>query len=140
MSAETASLRPLSASVWVSGQVTPGQLPGLREAGITCLVNHRPDHEEPGQPTAAELARAAAAAGIRVVHAPARGLPDAAVVASTREALDAMGEADKAVFFCRSGMRSAAAWAMAERLAGREPEALRQAALSAGYDLSRVPL
>ena len=47
---------------------------------------------------------------------------------------------DKAVFFCRSGMRSAAAWAMADRLAGGEPDVLRDAAATAGYDLSRVPL
>ncbi|MBW8304173.1 MAG: hypothetical protein K0M78_09570, partial [Brevundimonas sp.] len=46
-------LRPLSPQVWVTGQLTPGQIAGLREAGFTCLVNHRPDGEEPGQPTAA---------------------------------------------------------------------------------------
>jgi uncharacterized protein (TIGR01244 family) len=119
--------------------VTPGQVRGLREAGFTCLVNHRPDDEEPGQPPAAEIARACAEAGMSVVHAPARGLPDAASVAATRDALDGLGDG-KAVFFCRSGMRSAAAWAMAERLAGGEPDVLREAALSAGYDLSRVPL
>ena len=44
------------------------------------------------------------------------------------------------MFFCRSGMRSAAAWAMAERRAGAEPDALREAAAAAGYDLSRLPL
>ena len=75
-----------------------------------------------------------------LVHAPASGLPDAAVVRATREALDGLGAADKAVFFCRSGMRSAAAWAMAEQLAGGEPDALREAAAAAGYDLGRVPL
>ena len=51
---------------------------------------------------------------------------------ATRKALDALGPDDKAVFFCRSGMRSAAAWAMAERLAGAEPEGLRAAAAAAG--------
>ena len=118
----------------------PTQVGGLRAAGFTCLVNHRPDDEEPDQPAAAEIARAAAEAGLKVVHAPARGLPDAAAVAATRKVLDQMGETDKALFFCRSGMRSAAAWAMAERLAGEDPERLRAAALSAGYDLGRVPL
>ena len=135
-----ASLRPLSPQVWVTGQVWPADMTELRAAGFTCLVNHRPDDEEPGQPSAADVGRAAAGAGIRAMHAPARGLPDAAAVAATREALDSLGPDDKAVFFCRSGMRSAAAWAMAERLAGREAGALRDAAAAAGYDLGRVPL
>ncbi len=135
-----ASLRPLSPRVWVTGQLTPGQVPALAEAGFGCLVNHRPDDEEPGQPTAADLARAATEAGLKAVHAPVRGLPDAAAVEATRVALDELAPGGKAVFFCRSGMRSAAAWAMAERSTGGDPEALRRAALAAGYDLSRVPL
>ena len=140
MSVRIASIRPLSGQVWVAPQVHTDDLGELREAGYAWLVNHRPDGEEPDQPTAAEIESAAAEAGIRVVHAPARGLPDAAVVAATRAVLDEMGPDDKAVFFCRSGMRSAAAWAMAERQAGAEPEALRRAAAEAGYDLSGLPL
>ena len=133
-------LRFISRQIQVAAQLTPGQVPALRESGITCLVNHRPDDEEPGQPAAADIARAATEAGLKVVHAPVRGLPDAAAVAATRAVLDALGPDDKAVFFCRSGMRSAAAWALAERLAGGDPETLRRAALAAGYDLGRVPL
>lgn len=140
MSRPVVALRHISSQVWVTGQVLPDDLVGLRAAGFTWLVNHRPDSEEPGQPSASEMARAGAQAGLRVVHAPAHGLPDAAAVQATRDTLDALGPDDKAVFFCRSGMRSAAAWAMAERLAGGEPDLLRDAAAAAGYDLSRVPL
>ena len=140
MSLPVTALHRLSSQVWVTGQLHPDNLANLRAAGFTWLVNHRPDDEEPGQPAAADIARAATEAGLKVVHAPVRGLPDAASVQATREVLDALGPDDKAVFFCRSGMRSAAAWAMAERLAGGEPEVLRDAAATAGYDLSRVPL
>lgn len=140
MSNVIASPRRLSQQVWVTGQVSPDGMPGLRSAGFTWLVNHRPDGEEPGQPTAAAIERAAAGAGIRMVHAPARGLPDTAAVAATRAVLDEMGPDDRAVFFCRSGMRSAAAWAMAERQAGADPDDLRAAAAAAGYDLGRLPL
>ena len=140
MMTSIAAIHRLSPQIWVTGQVAPGDLVELRAAGFTWLVNHRPDDEEPGQPPASEIERAGSEAGMKVVHAPARGLPDTAVVQATREVLDALQGHDKAVFFCRSGMRSAAAWAMAERLAGKEPGALRDAAAAAGYDLSRVPL
>lgn len=140
MSPMPAELRPLAPRVWVTGQVAPDQIAGLGKAGFTCLVNHRPDDEAFDQPRGAEIAEAAREAGIRSVHAPARGLPDAAAVAATREALDSLGPDGKALFFCRSGLRSAAAWAMAERLAGGDPGDLRAAALAAGYDLRGVPL
>ncbi|NJC42576.1 uncharacterized protein (TIGR01244 family) [Brevundimonas alba] len=140
MSDPIAFLRPLSPQVSVTGQVSPTDMAGLHAAGFTWLVNHRPDGEEPGQPDAAEIARAAEAAGLQAVHAPARGLPDAGVVAATRDVLDAMGPDDRAVFFCRSGMRSAAAWAMARRQMGIEADELRDAAAVAGYDLGGVPL
>ncbi|WP_332656877.1 beta-lactamase hydrolase domain-containing protein [Brevundimonas sp.] len=140
MATTLVSLQPLSPRVWVMGQVRPDQVAALRDAGFTCMVNHRPDDEEPGQPSASDIAHAAAEVGLAVIHAPVRGLPDAASVAATRAALDGLGADGKAVFFCRSGMRSAAAWAMAERSIGAEPQALRDAALAAGYDLSRVPL
>ena len=140
MAAMIATLNRLSPQVWVTGQVWPGHIADLQAAGFTWLVNHRPDAEEPGQPSAAEIEHAGAEAGLKVVHAPACGLPDTAVVRATRDVLDALQRDDKAVFFCRSGMRSAAAWAMAERLGGAEPGALRDAAAAAGYDLSRVPL
>lgn len=140
MSSYPAGLRPLSPQVWVTGGITPEQIAGLRDAGFSWLVNHRPDGEEAGQAAAAEIAAAAEAAGMRAIHAPARGLPGPDAVAATREVLDSLGENDKAVFFCRSGMRSAAAWAMAERMAGADASELREAALAAGYDLGGVPL
>lgn len=112
----------------------------LADAGFSHLVNHRPDEEEPGQPSADQIAAAAELSGLKVVNAPVRGLPDVDAVTATRQAIDSLGPNDKALLFCRSGMRSAAAWAMAERLRGADPEVLRAAAAEAGYDLSRLPL
>ena len=134
-----AQLRHLSGPVWVSPQIAPAQLPEIAAAGFAWLVNHRPDDEEPGQPSSDQMRAAAAGAGLSYRHAPVRGLPDDAAVRATRDALDAAADR-KILMFCRSGTRSSAAWAMAERLSGADPEALRAAAAAAGYDLSRLPL
>lgn len=130
----------LTPQVLVSGQLNVEDVRSFAAAGFSHVVNHRPDEEEPGQPAASALAQAAQAAGVVLVHAPVRGLPQPEAVEATRRVLDSLGEHGKAVFFCRSGMRSAAAWAMAERLRGAEPEDLRATAAAAGYDLTRVPL
>ena len=134
------TLHQIADGVWVAPQVSVMDMTELAAAGFCLLVNHRPDDEEGGQPSAADITNAAEAAGLRALHAPVHGLPDPAVVAVTREALKGMEPGDKVLMFCRSGMRSACAWAMAERQNGADPDALRAAALKAGYDLSRVPL
>lgn len=130
----------LTPQVFVSGQLKVEDVRPFAEAGFSHVVNHRPDEEEPGQPAASALARAARAAGMVMVHAPVRGLPQPDAVEATRQVLDSLGDHGKAVFFCRSGMRSAAAWAMAGRLRGGEADDLRATAAAAGYDLTRVPL
>ena len=130
-------MRALSASVWSSPQLQPEALAALAEAGVERVINNRPDGEEPGQPSAAEIQASAVAAGLDYVWIPVSGLPtpnQAAAVA------DALSDDRATVMFCRSGMRSAAAWAMARAMAGEDPDSLRAAAANAGYDLSRLPL
>jgi len=130
----------LEEAVFASAQLPTGDLQRLADQGVTTLLSHRPDHEEPGQPTAAEMAEAAGLAGLTFVHAPIRGLPDEAAVSATARALEDAAPGRAVVMFCRSGMRSSAAWAMARAQQGADPDALRAAAAEAGYDLSRVPL
>ena len=129
--------RPLSAAVWTSPQLSPDALPALAAAGVTRIISNRPDGEEPGQPTAAEMEAAARAAGLDFVWIPVSGLPGPDQAAAVGEQL---ADGAPTVMFCRSGMRSAAAWAMSERMRGADADALRAAALAAGYDLGRVPL
>lgn len=126
--------------VFVSPQIPAEDMAELARHGVALVVSHRPDEEEPGQPSFRELEAAARDAGLRLIHAPVRGLPDDDAVAATAQAL-ADASPDRAVLlFCRSGMRSAAAWAMARARQGADSQALRAAAADAGYDLSRVPL
>ncbi len=80
--------------------------------GVTLIVNHRPDGEEPGQPLGAEIEDATSAAGIDYRAIPIiRGIGPADAEA-TREALDSAS--GKTLMFCRSGNRSALAWALAQ--------------------------
>jgi uncharacterized protein (TIGR01244 family) len=130
----------LEVAVFASAQLDIADLPQIANTGVAMLVSHRPDHEDTDQPTAAEMAEAASAAGLTFVHAPVRGLPDEAAVSATARALENAAPGRAVVMFCRSGMRSSAAWAMARAQQGADPDALRAAAAEAGYDLSRVPL
>jgi sulfide:quinone oxidoreductase len=131
-------LRALSSSVWVSGQIALPVVAEAAAAGVRRIVSNRPDGEESGQPTAADMAAAAQAAGLEFVHAPVVGMPSAEAIAAVAAAIE---DGEPVLLFCRSGMRSAATWALAMRSLGRgEPDTLRAAAAEAGYDLSRVPL
>ena len=54
----------------VSPQISTTQLPQLKAAGFTTVICNRPDHEDAGQPTFAEIKAAAEAAGIEAYHIP----------------------------------------------------------------------
>lgn len=130
-------MRRLSPAVWVSAQLPPEAMSALAEAGVRRVINNRPDHEEPGQPTSAEMEAAAGAAGLEYLWLPIVGMPREEQALAVAGAL-----ADEAptVLFCRSGTRSTAAWAMGECARGADANAVRAAAAAAGYDLSRLPL
>ena len=133
------TLRPLSPVVSVSAQLSPSDLTSLAAAGFGRVISNRPDDEEPGQPSASAMEAAARDAGLGFVWIPVSGLPGTDQVAAVAASL---ADGVPTVMFCRSGMRSAAVWAMAQRRNGADADALREAAAAAaaGYDLGRVPL
>lgn len=136
-----AQLKSLSSSVSVGPQLQPTDMAALAAEGYASVINNRPDDEEPGQPSSPELEAAAKAAGLAYLHAPIRGMPDDQAVNLVKDRLEADAAASaRTAMFCRSGMRSSAAWAMALRLGGADPDDLRDAAAAAGYDVSRLPL
>ena len=100
------------------------------------IISNRPDGEEAGQPTAAEVQDAAEAEGLEFRHVPIiRGIGPADVEAM-QEALDAAP--GKLLAYCRSGNRSALTWAVARRGQGASIEEIQRAVTGAGYDLSPV--
>lgn len=112
-------------------------MPALAASGFARVISNRPDGEEPGQPSAAAMETAARDAGLGFVWIPVSGLPASDQVAAVAASL---ADGVPTLMFCRSGMRSAAAWAMAQRLNGADADALRETAAAAGYDIGRVPL
>src|SRR6476469_9079637 len=109
--------KQLDAKTFVAGQIAPEDLAKAKQAGVTLVVNNRPDHEDAGQPTSDEIEAAARAAGLDYRHVPIdRGMGPNHVEAM-REAMHAAGDG-KLLAFCRSGMRSTLAWAVACREEG----------------------
>lgn len=129
-------IRELDGTTSVSGQIQPADLRALAPSGFSMIICNRPDGEEPDQPTAAEVARAAEAEGMAFRHVPiARGIGPSDVEAMQ----EALAAADgKVLAYCRTGNRSALTWAVARRGQGANVEDIRQAVTAAGYDLSPV--
>lgn len=132
------SARRLSESAWAVPQISTEELEAVVAMGVRLVINNRPDGEEPGQPSSAEIEQAVRAAGLDYVHAPVTGMPGPDAVRAAAAAI----EADEPVLmYCRSGTRSTIAWALAMRVLNKaKPDEIREAAANAGYDLSRLPL
>ena len=97
--------RQLDEKTLVNGQISPDDVPRLKELGVTLIVNNRPDGEDAGQPESDDIEAAAKAAGIDYRHVPiARGMGPSDIEAM-REAMHSVGEG-KLFAFCRSGNRS----------------------------------
>ncbi len=56
--------RTLDDTISVFGQITPEDVAEAKAQGFTTIINNRPDGEQAGQPTGAEIEAAATAAGL----------------------------------------------------------------------------
>lgn len=99
------NLRKVSDDYSIAEQVHEDHLPGLAGAGFTDVVCNRPDREDPGQPSFAELSAAAERHGLRFHHIPidASGIDGMHEEQLTVVLAAAKG---KVLAFCKSGMRS----------------------------------
>jgi uncharacterized protein (TIGR01244 family) len=124
--------RQLDENVLVSGQLRPDDMRALGEQGVTLIVNNRPDGEEPGQPLGVEIEEAAKAAGIDYRSIPIiRGIGPADADAMQEAIASTSG---KVLAFCRSGTRSALAWALAKNDEGMAREEIERRLISVGVD------
>jgi uncharacterized protein (TIGR01244 family) len=126
--------RTLDDKVLVSGQIGPGDMNALAEAGVTLIVNNRPDGEEPGQPASSAIEGAARAAGLDYRHIPISGGLGPEETEEMARVLE--GARGKTLVFCKSGLRSAYLWALARSRRGGRGEEIMAQAEAAGFDLS----
>jgi uncharacterized protein (TIGR01244 family) len=115
----------------IAGQLALEDFPGVAAAGFKAVVNNRPDGEEIGQPTSAEEASAATAAGLGYAHIPVTG--GSIREQDVRELQRVLAQTDGPVLVhCRSGTRSLTLYAIGEVLDGRMD---RNAVIPFGADI-----
>ena len=107
--------RKIDAQFAVAGQLLPGQIDEVAAAGFKTIICARPDHEEPGQPTFAEVARAAKEKGLQAVHIPiSGGMTEGALIRMEK----ALKELPMPMYgYCRSGGRAGSLYSAALRAA-----------------------
>ncbi|MFW2830917.1 TIGR01244 family sulfur transferase [Sphingomonas sp. ID0503] len=129
--------RTLDDTIMVAGQIQPADLAEAKAQGVKMVINNRPDDEQPGQPSSAEIQAAAQAAGLDYVAIPVThagfSAPQVDAMRSALESADG-----RVLAFCRSGTRSTLLWALARASMGDDLDTLQAKAEGAGYDLTSI--
>jgi sulfide:quinone oxidoreductase len=129
-------IRRIDHGLAVAGQVQPGDLAAIAQAGYRAIVCNRPDGEGSDQPLFQELERAAREHGLQ-----ARYLPAESGKVTDQQGLqfgELLAELPKPVLaFCRTGMRSTTMWALSQAGTRSLPLIIERAA-AAGFDLKAV--
>lgn len=127
-------LKKIDERLSVNGQITPQDIVQAAAQGFRTIINNRPDGEEPGQPTSAELAATANAYGLAYRHIPITpGQFDDGAIAEFKAALE---ESPGPVLgFCRTGTRCATLWGLVTAPDKGVDETI-DAAAQAGCDIS----
>jgi len=129
-------IKPIAPGFAVAPQITPGDVARAVEAGYKTIICNRPDGEDVGQPTAAQIADAARAAGVEFRFLPlVPGMSPTEIVHDFEDALTNC--AAPILAYCRTGTRCTTLWALS-RAKQQSPDEILAAAAQAGYDLSML--
>lgn len=106
--------KQLTPNLTVRPQIEPAEIGELAAQGFKGIINARPDDEEPGQPSSAELEAEAKRHGLAYMHIPV--VPGQAKAEDAARFAEAVSQCDgKVVGFCRSGARAAGLWELANK-------------------------
>lgn len=104
-------IRALTPTYAVSPQIEPTDLPAVKAAGFTTVIDNRPDGEIPPHLHAPHMKAAAEALGLTFITNPVIG--GALTMENVRLQSQAMAEAAGPVFaYCASGNRCSVVWAL----------------------------
>lgn len=127
------SFAPLSQTHAVAPQITPEDIPLLKEAGFTTIICNRPDSENPIELQSDVLRAATEAAGLSFASNPVTGGGMTLDNVAAQSELLANTEG-KSLAYCASGTRCAILWAFS--MAGDlQTDEILSAVASAGYQL-----
>ncbi|AEQ50959.1 TIGR01244 family sulfur transferase [Pelagibacterium halotolerans] len=96
-----------------TGQINPGDIEALRNMGFVGIVCARPDDEEPGQPSFAQIESAARSAGLSAFHVPVSGPLTEDQIIRFHEAMASLE--GPVLGYCRSGGRAGSLYATLDR-------------------------
>jgi uncharacterized protein (TIGR01244 family) len=119
-----------------SPQISLNDIALAASEGFKAIICNRPDGEDGGQLSAAQIGAACCENGITFTHIPVVGGVSQMQVDQMAGALDAA--LGPVLAYCRSGTRSTNIWAMAMAANGEDADGLVEAAAGAGYDLSSL--
>lgn len=126
--------RKLTEAFYASPQISTEEVAAAAGDGFDLIINNRPDGEEPGQPTAAEIGAAAQAANIDYVEIP---IGRDGISGDALDRFDAATAGKKKVLaFCRTGTRSTMVRSFALARSGKAVDEIIAEAAAGGYDLS----
>lgn len=130
------SFNSISSTLSVSPQLSEADVAQAAQDGFRAIVDNRPDGEEPGQLSAADMRALAADHGMGFAHIPVTpgkiGDTDIAGMA------DALARLEVPILaYCKTGIRAASLWALSQ--AGvRSADSIIASAADAGYDLKSL--
>jgi sulfide:quinone oxidoreductase len=108
----------LTSELWICGQVQSADFPVIASRGFRTVINARPDHEAPDQPTSDALAVAAAKAGIQYEYLPI--VPNQIRELDVEKFAHYIETLPKPILtFCRTGNRVAQLWSLTKTTGGR---------------------
>ena len=131
------TFKRLSASFSASPQLSAADVASAAEAGFRTIIDNRPDAEEAGQPSAADMEAIAQRHGLAFAHIPVTtaGAIDESDIARMRATL--AQSPGPVLGYCRSGTRAAMMWALSQ-VGEATPETLLKVGADAGFDLSAI--
>ncbi len=138
----TTMFRTLEADMLASPQISVADVAAAKNAGVTLIINNRPDGEDPTAPQGDEIAAAAKAAGIDYIAIPVTHAGfSRSQIDATNAALDkAEAAGGKTLAYCRSGTRSTLLWSLAQAAKGESPRVIAAKAADAGYDVAPIQM